>query len=327
MSPSPLVFIGDIRRRWGVIESWERQRNRKQVHWIIEGFKESLGVFLFVYPGLGSTLGFILGGITETVGYSSIFQIGLSYGFGILLALGVPNGGHFNPAVSVVQTIFRGFPARKALWFIACQIFGAYVGCMLVYYQWEPLIKEMVAAGNPAAMFTANGAPGAFALYQNPEVGLGPTFLNEFVGSFVIGITIWATLDPTNLIIPPSQAVFYVSAAYVSVIWGFAVPGVALNTARDLGGRFWAMTIWGSAASGGRYAAIAALTNILATIFAVVVYELFLVDSDNPVTPDALLIGRLMHGNRRLHPQEIPEIEVDADDKGRPSSTEKSVDV
>lgn len=53
---------------------------------------------------------------------------------------------------------------------------------MLVYYQWEPLIKEMVAAGNPAAMFTANGAPGAFALYQNPEVGLGPTFLNEFVG-------------------------------------------------------------------------------------------------------------------------------------------------
>lgn len=33
----------------------------------------------------------------------------------------------------------------------------------------------------------------------------------------------------------------------VSVIWGFAVPGVALNTARDLGGRFWAMTIWGSA--------------------------------------------------------------------------------
>jgi glycerol uptake facilitator-like aquaporin len=66
--------------------------------------------------------------------------------------------------------------------FIVCQIFGGYVACMLVYYQWEPLVKEMVALGDPAAMFTAQGAPGAFALYRNPEVGLGHMFLNEFVG-------------------------------------------------------------------------------------------------------------------------------------------------
>jgi hypothetical protein len=37
-----------------------------------------------------------------------------------------------------------------------------------------------------------------------------------------------------------------------------------------------AMTIWGSNASGGTYAAIAALTNIPATIFAALIYELFL---------------------------------------------------
>lgn len=46
----------------------------------------------------------------------AVLQIGLSYGFGILLALGVPCGGHFNPAVSVILVIFRKFPAQKALW-------------------------------------------------------------------------------------------------------------------------------------------------------------------------------------------------------------------
>lgn len=54
---------------------------------------------------------------------------------------------------------------------------------------------------------------------------------------------------------------------------------VAANTARDLGGRLVAITIWGTKANGGRYAAIAALTNILATVAAYAFYELVLKDS------------------------------------------------
>ena len=54
---------------------------------------------------------------------------------------------------------------------------------------------------------------------------------------------------------------------------------VSTNTARDLGSRFMVMSIWGRAASGGSYAAIAALTNIPATLCAVIFYELFLADS------------------------------------------------
>lgn len=40
-----------------------------------------------------------------------------------------------------------------------------------------------------------------------------------------------------------------------------------------------AVAIWGSKASGGAYAAIAALTNILATLIALVVYEAIFTDS------------------------------------------------
>jgi FlaA1/EpsC-like NDP-sugar epimerase len=54
---------------------------------------------------------------------------------------------------------------------------------------------------------------------------------------------------------------------------------VAANTARDVGGRLAAIAIWGTRAGGGRYAAIAALTNILATVLAYAFYEFVLKDS------------------------------------------------
>jgi hypothetical protein len=39
------------------------------------------------------------------------------------------------------------------------------------------------------------------------------------------------------------------------------------------------MTVWGMKASGGTYAALAALTNIPAMLFAALLYEIFLTDS------------------------------------------------
>ena len=53
---------------------------------------------------------------------------------------------------------------------------------------------------------------------------------------------------------------------------------VATNTARDVGARLMAITIWGLEAGGGAYAAITALTNIAATLLAAVFYELVFAD-------------------------------------------------
>lgn len=60
---------------------------------------------------------------------------------------------------------------------------------------------------------------------------------------------------------------------------GLFVLLVAANTARDVGGRLAAIAVWGTRANGGRYAAIAALTNIPATVSAYAFYEFFLKDS------------------------------------------------
>ncbi len=54
---------------------------------------------------------------------------------------------------------------------------------------------------------------------------------------------------------------------------------VAANSARDVGARLMALTIWGTRAGGGPYAALAALTNIPATILGALFYEFILMDS------------------------------------------------
>jgi len=92
-------------------------------------------------------------------------------------------------------------------------------------------------------------------------------------------MVIWACVDPTNFYVPTSFFSVVIALGYAMIIWGYAPIGLAANTARDVGGRMMAVAIWGPKASGGTYAAISALTNILATWVALVVYEAFFVDS------------------------------------------------
>jgi len=257
----------------------------------MECFAEMLGVFFYTYAGVGSTAPWVLGNILKQVGLSSILQIGLGYMGGILLAIVVcapTSGGHFNPCVTIASIVYRGFPPLKGLRYIVAQILGGYIACALVYSQYKALIDEaqlaLIAAKELEAInYTPNGLAGIFALYLLPGQSIGRSFLNEFVTDVFLGLAIWAATDVSNVMIPPAMAPFVVAFAYGVAVWGFALGGLVTNTARDLGGRLLAISVWGTEASGGRYAALAALTNIPATLFAAFLYEVFLTDSDRVV--------------------------------------------
>jgi len=165
---------------------------------------------------------------------------------------------------------------------------GGYIACLFIYLQYRTPLLEIQEAIPPAALaainFTPNGPAGIFGLYLQPGSNLGQVFVNEFVCDFMLAIVIFGAVDPSNILIPPAAAPFIIAMAYAVAIWGFSAVGLSANAARDLGGRFAAMTIWGKEASGpSGYAAIAALTNIPATILACIVYELMFVDSDRVV--------------------------------------------
>jgi glycerol uptake facilitator-like aquaporin len=311
--------------RQGILASWEEIRNTKEVHWAMECFAEMLGVFIFVYFGVGSEAGWVIGNILKTEGISSILQIGFAYSFGIFFAIIVcasTSGGHFNPCVTIAFCVFKKFPVLKTLRYIVAQTLGAYIACLFVYSQWKVFIDEsellLIAAGPAqyaANQFTPNGLPGIFVPYILPEQTLPRVFMNEFVNCTLIALIIWAAVDPTNYFVPPSLTSFVISFAYGLTIWGFAVPGVALNTARDLGARLMAITIWGLPAGGGGYAAIAILTNIPATLFAACIYEFLLVDSDRAIPGFHMdfISNNMKHGRMQQH-----------DDKDSASSIERN---
>jgi len=274
---------------------------------MIECFAESLGVFFYVYAGVASHAGYVIGNIVQQPGLSSVLQIGFAYAFGILLALGVcsaTSGGHFNPCVTIAFMIFKGFPKWKGARYIVAQILGAYIACHLIYAQYKVLIVECEAvltkAGQlDALQFTPNGPAGIFALYALPGQTMPRIFMNEFVTDVFLALAIWAAIDPTNVIIPPVMSPVLVAMAYGAAIWGFGTAGLSANSARDVGARFFAMTIWGRQASGGSYAAIAALTNIPATLFGAFLYEIFLTDSDRVVPAASLEYIRVVSNHKR----------------------------
>ncbi|KAH9894963.1 aquaporin-like protein [Cubamyces lactineus] len=298
------VHLADIKPRSNTYIAWEHRRHR-QAHWLVECIAEFMGVFFYVFAGVGSTASFILSGTAQLNGLGSLFQVGTAYALGILFAIVVcapTSGGHFNPAMTIAHLIFKRVTPAKALRYIVAQVLGAYVACLLIYVQWRDLIMEVIeileAAGKlDAVMFTANGPAGIFAIYATPGVSLGRIFLNEFICDFLIGLVIWACLDPTNFSAPPAAGPWIISFAYAVVVWGYSPVTVATNAARDVGARLMALTIWGMPASGGSYAAIAALTNIPATLLAVAFYEFVLADSSRVVTPihADFLAGHLAH--------------------------------
>ncbi|KIK83040.1 hypothetical protein PAXRUDRAFT_153320 [Paxillus rubicundulus Ve08.2h10] len=287
----PTVYLRDVAPPPQFMTYWERFKH-KEVHWLVEMVAEMLGVFLFVYAGLGAAAAFVVGSITaQQIG--SLYTVGFAYAIGIVLAITLcasTSGGHFHPGVTITFVLLRGFPLRKAARYIFAQIFGGYLTCLIVYVQWKDLIvlaegvlKEKGVYGT--LMFSPSGPAGIFALYVLPGTNLHRVLMNEFVTDFVVGLVICGCLDPTNHLIPPAAAPWLVGFTYSVAIWGYSPTAVAANSARDLGGRFMALTIWGSQAAGGPYAAISALTNVPATILAFTVYDLFLGSSTRTLTP------------------------------------------
>lgn len=295
-APHPLpkpnfVHLADIVERPSVLVSWERTRHR-QAHWLMECVAEFTGVFLYVFAGCGSQAAYVLGSLAE-LPLSSVLQIGFAYAIGIVLALiccSGTSGGHFNPAVTISFVIFKKFPPLKALRYIVAQILGGYIACLIVYAQYHHLISEVTAglqaSGHyDALMFTPSGPGGIFGFYITPGSPLGLVFLNEFVADFVLGLVIFTCLDPTNFFLPPPVVPWVIAMTYACVIWSYSPNSLATNAAREVGGRLAAVSIWGSAASGGSYAAIASLTNIPATLLAYIFYHIFFADSSRVVIP------------------------------------------
>lgn len=89
--------------------------------------------WVLLYEALGTAL------LTCAINLSSVAGPGAVYAapitlFGIIMMIGSVSGGHVNPAVSTAVFIWLPNKGKNALYFamlIACQIGGAFVGCLI----------------------------------------------------------------------------------------------------------------------------------------------------------------------------------------------------
>lgn len=249
---------------------------------------EFLGTLFYCIAGEMATAGFL---VTTYAGQpmGNLTMIGFAYAFGITFAIVVcatSSGGQFHPAFTLAQVIFKGFPARLAPLYIAAQLLGGFVASLMVMACWKDellgITKLLTAEGKAAEIFTASGPAGAIALFPTPGRSLGSIFANEFFADFLIGLVVWANLDSSNPFTSPQVAPYTIGLIFAVVVWGFSSSNVATNTARDLGARFACGVFWGTECFPAKYSALAALTNIPATLLGVAVYTFFLSDTRRP---------------------------------------------
>ncbi|GAA6018737.1 hypothetical protein JCM11491_003430 [Sporobolomyces phaffii] len=266
------------------LTTWERRRPPL----LVECFAEFLAVGIYVFAGVGASATLLITTAAKEAGFGSLLTIGFAYALGIAFAIvccAGTSGGHLSPSFTIAFCLFKGFPWRKAPFYIVSQILGAVVGALIVAGIFHQQLKEVTAGmralGLDQAVFSAQGPAGLFGLMPGAGQELKWAFFNEFIGNTFLAILVFSVLDACNFFVSLSTAPFVIGMGYAVVIWGFSINSVALNNARDVGGRIACGMIYGSkcftAHSG--YTAIAALTTFPATIFGAAIQTLFLSDS------------------------------------------------
>ncbi len=167
-------------------------------------------------------------------GYTNItLGWGLAVFMGICVA-GRVSGAHLNPAVTLAQAVFRGFPWRKVLPYTVAQVAGAFAGAGLVYANYQPMFHKV----DPSLAHTA----GVFTTFPGYEGGWFPGLLDQVIGTALLVGLIFAIVDPLNEPVAPGLQALAVGLVVVAIgtSWG-GMHGYAINPARDVGPRLFAL--------------------------------------------------------------------------------------
>lgn len=129
----------------------------------------------------------------------SFSSLAPAWGFAFMVAIytaGGVSGGHLNPAITISMAVWRGFPARKCMVYVAAQIVGSIPAGGIAYALYHDAIVDSALANH----VTQGESPARQALLTAPKDFAHPVtaFFNEFVGTAILVGTIMALGDDTN---------------------------------------------------------------------------------------------------------------------------------
>lgn len=230
------------------------------------------------------------------------------WGFATMAAVyisGGTSGGHFNPAITIMLFIHRGFPPRRIPTYIFAHILGAIIASFITFSLFRRGLLDLALRephedswlffeGHHRPNSTLGDMPPARVVLRNfityPRarwVNVPVAFCTELLAATILGVTVLAVLDDTNT--PPGSNLTPLIIALVVTLLGMAFgynTGLALNPARDLGPRL-AMAFLGyrSDSSSGEslwsdryWLKVAIAAPICGTVLGGFIYDIFIFD-------------------------------------------------
>ncbi|CAA0132055.1 Glycerol uptake facilitator protein [Mycolicibacterium vanbaalenii] len=164
-------------------------------------------------------------------------SIAWAWGLGVMLGIYVAgriSGAHINPAVTLALALFQGFPWRKVAPYATAQVAGAFVGALLVRWNYS----EVLAKFDPGHTIKSQGVfstlPGNGTL---PVSDLG-ALRDQIIGTAILVLLVIAITDARNSAPMANLTPFIVGLLVVAIgmAWGTNA-GYAINPARDFGPR------------------------------------------------------------------------------------------
>lgn len=212
---------------------------------------------------------------------------GFAVAFGVWVAGGV-SGAHINPAVTLAFAVSRGFPWKKVPGYWISQVVGGFLGGALVYGVYQAAIGSFEQA-NGIVRGTTSSIP-TFSIFATFPAGYfdswpGP-FVDQIVGTAFLVMFIYAVVDNLNQPVRANLAPLVIGFAVVAIGMSFgANAGYAINPARDLGPRLWALVAgWGPIAVPGDYGNISnymwipIVGPLVGGVIGGIIYDLFIRD-------------------------------------------------
>ena len=174
----------------------------------------------------------------------------ISWGLGVTLAIyatGAVSGTHANPAVTAALWLYRKFPARKVLPYMGAQVVGGFVGALIVYMLFAPVIDHFNTVHN----ITRSSDPSsAGVFFTHPGLAITPlhALSDQIILTAFLVFGIFAITEEFNTQAPMANSSALIIGLLVAVIgssMGY-LEAWAINPARDLGPRIFAfISGWG----------------------------------------------------------------------------------
>lgn len=225
---------------------------------------EFFGTFILILIGNGAVA------VSVWAGAYDLWAVALMWAFAVMLAIyaaGAVSGAHINPAVTITMATFTDFEWRKVGPYIGAQLLGAFVASAAIHVAFSGIIRafeeaEGLVRGQPgsqlSAMVYTTYAPNPAIIGTDAaamaQVSHGTWFASEVIITAMLLFGIFFLVESLNEGRPLSNVHAIIIGLLVGVLVAYEAPVsmAALNPARDLGPRVWALLAgWGEIAFPG----------------------------------------------------------------------------